>query len=102
MIRVLLVDDHGMVREGLKIYLETEKDIQVVGETADGAAAEALAATLKPDVILMDLVMPGTDGVEATKRCLAASPESKVIVLTSKPDDELVLPAIRAGAFSYL
>ncbi|MFY9384435.1 MAG: response regulator transcription factor [Dethiobacteria bacterium] len=102
MIRVLLVDDHGMVREGLKIYLETEKDIQVVGETADGAAAEALAATLKPDVILMDLVMPGIDGVEATKRCLAASPESKVIVLTSKPDDELVLPAIRAGAFSYL
>ncbi|WP_461369031.1 response regulator [Candidatus Darwinibacter acetoxidans] len=102
MIRVLLVDDHGMVREGLKIYLETEEDIKVAGEAADGAAAEALAATLKPDVILMDLVMPGIDGVEATKRCLAASPESKVIVLTSKPDDELVLPAIRAGALSYL
>lgn len=102
MIRVLLVDDHGMVREGLKIYLETEKDIKVVGEAADGAAAAAMAAELKPDVILMDLVMPGVDGVEGTKRCLAAGPCSKVVVLTSKPDDELVLPAIRAGALSYL
>lgn len=102
MIRVLLVDDHGMVREGLKIYLETEKDIKVTGEAAEGAAAATLAADLKPDVILMDLVMPGVDGVEGTRRCLAASPGSKVIVLTSKPDDELVLPAIRAGALSYL
>lgn len=102
MIRVLLADDHGMVREGLKIYLETEDDIAVVGEAAEGAAAAELAAKLKPDVILMDLVMPGIDGVEGTKQCLAASPGSKVIVLTSKPDDGLVLPAIRAGALSYL
>lgn len=102
MIRVMLVDDHGMVREGLKIYLTTEKDMAVVGEAGDGAAAAAMAAALKPDVILMDLVMPGVDGVEGTKRCLAASPASKVIVLTSKPDDGLVLPAIRAGALSYL
>ena len=102
MIRVLLVDDHGMVREGLKIYLETEKDIEVVGEATDGAAAAALAAALKPEVILMDLIMPGVNGVEATKRCLSVSPSSKVIVLTSKPDDELVVPAIRAGALSYL
>jgi two-component system, NarL family, response regulator LiaR len=102
MIRVLLVDDHGMVREGLKIYLSTELGIEVVGEAEDGAAAAALAGELKPDVILMDLLMPGMDGVEGTKRCLAASPDSKVVVLTSKPDDELVLPALRAGALSYL
>ncbi len=102
MIQVLMVDDHGMVREGLKIYLATEAGIEVVGEAADGAAAATLAAELKPDVILMDLVMPGVDGVEGTKRCLAASPGSKIIVLTSKPDDELVLPAVRAGALSYL
>lgn len=102
MIRVILVDDHGMVREGLKIYLTTEPDIEVAGEAADGAVAAELASELKPDVILMDLMMPGVDGVEGTKRCLAASPHSKVIVLTSKPDDELVLPAIRAGALSYL
>lgn len=102
MIRVMMVDDHGMVREGLKFYLATEADIEVVGEAEDGAAAAAMAAELKPDVILMDLVMPGVDGVEATRRCLAASPGSKVIVLTSKPDDELVLPAVRAGALSYL
>ncbi len=102
MVRVLLVDDHGMVREGLKIYLATEAEIEVVGEAADGAAAAAMAADLKPDVILMDLLMPGVDGVEGTKRCLAVSPGSKVVVLTSKADDDLVLPAIRAGALSYL
>lgn len=102
MIRVLIVDDHGMVREGLKIYLATEKGIEVAGEAADGAEAAVLAAELQPDVILMDLIMPGLDGVEGTKRCLAASPSSRVIVLTSKPDDELVLPAVRAGALSYL
>lgn len=102
MIRVLLVDDHGMVREGLKIYLGMEDDMEVVGEAEDGAAAAALAAELKPDVILMDLLMPGVDGVEGTRRCLAASPGSQVVMLTSKPDDELVLPALRAGALSYL
>lgn len=102
MIRVVLVDDHGMVREGLKAYLATEPDIEVAGEAEDGAAAAGLAAKIKPDVILMDLVMPGIDGVEGTRRCLAASPGSRVVVLTSKPDDELVLPAVRAGALSYL
>lgn len=102
MIRVLLVDDHGMVREGLKIYLATEAEIEVVGEAEDGAAAAVKAAALKPDVILMDLLMPGVDGVEGTKLCLSASPGSRVVVLTSKADDDLVLPAIRAGALSYL
>ena len=102
MIRVMLVDDHRMVREGLKIYLATETDIEVVGEAGDGATAAGMVGELKPEVILMDLMMPGVDGIEGTKRCLAASPGSRVIVLTSKPDDEQVLPAIRAGALSYL
>jgi NarL family two-component system response regulator LiaR len=102
MIRVLLVDDHKLVREGLKIYLGTEPGIAVIGEAEDGASAAQLAAQLKPDVILMDLMMPGSDGVEGTRLCLAASPASRVIVLTSMPDDERVMPAIRAGALSYL
>lgn len=102
MIRILLADDHKMVREGLKIYLSTEDDIQVVGEAENGAAAAKLAAELKPDVILMDLIMPGTDGIEGTKLCKAASPETRIIVLTSMPDDERVVPAIRAGALSYM
>ncbi|HWI60856.1 MAG TPA: response regulator transcription factor [Symbiobacteriaceae bacterium] len=102
MIRILLADDHKMVREGLKIYLSTEDDIQVVGEAENGAAAAKLAAELKPDVILMDLMMPGTDGIEGTKLCKAANPDSRVIVLTSMPDDERVMPAIRAGALSYM
>jgi len=102
MISVLLVDDHGMVREGLKYYLETEDDITVVGEAGDGREAAELAKKLTPDVIMMDLIMPGVDGVEGTRLCLAASPDSKVIVLTSKAEDDLVLPSIKAGALSYL
>ncbi len=102
MISVLLVDDHGMVREGLKYYLETEDDITVVGEAGDGRVAAELAKKLTPDVIMMDLIMPGVDGVEGTRLCLAASPDSKVIVLTSKAEDDLVLPSIKAGALSYL
>ncbi|MGM0688797.1 MAG: response regulator [Bacillota bacterium] len=102
MISVLLVDDHGMVREGLKYYLETEDDITVIGEAGDGSEAAELAKQLAPDVIMMDLIMPGVDGVEGTRLCLAASPNSKVIVLTSKAEDDLVLPAIKAGALSYL
>jgi len=98
----MLADDHKMVREGLKIYLSTEDDIEVVAEAESGAAAAKLAADLKPDVILMDLMMPGTDGIEGTRLCKAASPGSRVIVLTSMPDDERVMPAIRAGALSYL
>jgi two-component system, NarL family, response regulator LiaR len=102
MIRVMLVDDHKMVREGLKAYLGTEPEIEIVGEASDGGMAGEVAGRVKPDVILMDLIMPGVDGLEGIKRCLAASPGSKVIVLTSMADDERVLPAIRAGALSYL
>lgn len=102
MIRLLLVDDHKMVREGLKIYLSTESDIEVAGEATNGGEAAKLAGELRPDVILMDLMMPGVDGIEGTRQCLAASPGSRVIVLTSMPDDERVMPAIRAGALSYL
>jgi len=101
-ISVMLVDDHGMVREGLKYYLEVEDDIEVVGEASDGREAAELAGNLKPDVILMDLIMPGVDGVEGTRLCLEASPGSKIVVLTSKAEDDLVLPAFRAGALSYL
>lgn len=102
MIRILLVDDHQLVREGLKIYLATEPGIEVAGEAADGETAAVMAAELQPDVILMDLMMPGMNGVEATRRCLVESPAAKVIILTSKAEDDLVLPALRAGAFSYL
>jgi len=102
MIRVMLVDDHGMVREGLKYYLETETDIEVVAEASDGGKAAELAVIHKPDVILMDLIMPGIDGVEGTKLCLEKSPETKIIILTSKAEDDMVLPAIRAGALSYV
>jgi len=101
-IRVMLVDDHGMVREGLKYYLDVEDDIEVVGEAGDGKEAAELVSGLKPDVILMDLIMPGTDGVEGTRLCLEASPGSKVVVLTSKAEDDMVLPAVKAGALSYL
>ncbi|MDW7739420.1 MAG: response regulator transcription factor, partial [Bacillota bacterium] len=86
----------------MKYYLETEEEIELVGEAADGEEAALMAARYKPDVILMDLMMPGTDGIEGTKLCLEASPGSKIIILTSKAEDDLVLPAIKAGALSYL
>ena len=99
-IKVLLVDDHEMVRMGLAAFLSTEKDIDVVGEASSGADGVELAQTLKPDVVLMDLVMAGMDGIEATKQLLNVHPDCKVIVLTSFHDDEKVYPAVEAGAFS--
>lgn len=102
MIRVLLVDDHEMVRMGLAAYLSTQKDIEVVGEASGGEEGVRLAALEKPDVIMMDLVMEGVDGVEATRRISALLKEPKIIVLTSFVDDEKVYPAIEAGALSYL
>ncbi len=101
-IRVMLVDDHGVVREGLRAYLELEPDIEVVGEARDGREAVRRAQELQPDVVLMDLVMPNMDGVEATSQIKQSRPETHVIVLTSYVDDERVVPAIKAGATSYL
>lgn len=101
-IRVILVDDHSVVRIGLKAYLSTLADIQVVGEAGSGEEAVRLAAELAPDVALMDLLMPGMDGVEATRLVKKASPRTAVIVLTSYHEDEHIFPAIRAGALSYV
>lgn len=102
MIRVMLVDDHEMVRMGLAAYLSTEEDIEVVAEASSGEEGVKLAEQLRPDVILMDLVMDGIGGIEATRRIREVCPTAKVIVLTSFIDDEKVYPVIEAGAFSYL
>jgi two-component system, NarL family, response regulator LiaR len=102
MIRVLLIDDHEMVRMGLSAYLSTQKDIEVVGEASGGEEGVRLAIVKKPDVIMMDLVMDGVDGIEATRRISAQLKDPKIIVLTSFVDDEKVYPAIEAGALSYL
>jgi DNA-binding NarL/FixJ family response regulator len=101
-ITVLVVDDHSLVRMGLKAYFSTLEDIQVVGEASTGEEAVRLAADLAPDVVLMDLIMPGMDGVEATRQVKKASPRSQVIVVTSYHEDEHIFPAIRAGALSYV
>lgn len=101
-IRVLLVDDHQMVRMGLKAYFSTLPDIQVVGEAGTGEEAVRQTAALSPDVVLMDLIMPGMDGVEATRQVKKVSPRTQVIVVTSYHEDEHIFPAIRAGALSYV
>jgi two-component system, NarL family, response regulator LiaR len=101
-IRVLLTDDHAIVRKGVRALLATERDIQVVGEAGDGAEAVARAEALCPDVILMDLMMPKLDGIEATRQITAKIPSARVIVLTSFAADEKVFPAIKAGALGYL
>ena len=101
-ITVLLVDDHAMVRQGVRAFLETQDDIAVVAEAGSGEEAVRLATEHAPDVALVDLIMPGMDGVEATRRLTARSPRTNVVVLTSYHDDEHVFPAIRAGALSYI
>jgi two-component system, NarL family, response regulator LiaR len=101
-IRVLLTDDHAIVRKGVRALLATERDIQVVGEAGDGAEAVAQAEALHPDVILMDLVMPKLDGIEATRQITAKLPGTRILVLTSFAADEKVFPAIKAGALGYL
>jgi DNA-binding NarL/FixJ family response regulator len=101
-IRVLLVEDQRILREGLRTILDLEPDIEVVGEAGNGKDGVDSAQTLAPDVVLMDLKMPVMDGVEATRRILAARPETRVVVLTTYDHDSLVLEALRAGAMGYL
>jgi two-component system, NarL family, response regulator LiaR len=101
-IRVLVADDHAVVREGLRTFLRLQKGIEVVGEAADGEEAVAEAVRLTPDVVLMDLVMPRLDGIEAMRRIRAEIPAARVIVLTSFAEDDKLLPAVRGGAAGYL
>ncbi|GAB2542602.1 response regulator [Gracilibacillus alcaliphilus] len=102
MIRVLFVDDHEMVRIGVSAYLSTQPDIEVIAEADNGKKAVDLALELKPDIILMDLVMDEMDGIEATRHITTAWPEAKVLIVTSFIDDDKVYPALEAGATSYL
>lgn len=101
-IRVVLVDDHAVIRAGLAQLIATADDIEVVGQAADGAAAIEQARALKPDVVLMDLQMPGVDGVAATREIVAAGLDVDVLVLTSYSDNERILDALDAGAVGYL
>ncbi|WP_328999605.1 response regulator transcription factor [Kribbella sp. NBC_00709] len=101
-IRVLIADDHAIVRTGLSQLLGTADDIELVGAAGDGAEAATMAAELRPDVVLMDLSMPGTDGISATERIVSASPEVHVLVLTSFSDQARILDALQAGAEGYL
>ena len=101
-IRVLVADDHAIVRRGICALLATEPDIEVVAEAQDGEEALRAAQKIHPDVILMDLVMPGVDGLEATRRISTCQPDVRVLVLTSFAGDDKVFPAIKAGALGYL
>ncbi|MBL8080942.1 MAG: response regulator transcription factor [Anaerolineales bacterium] len=100
--KILLCDDQAVIRDGLEMLLTLEKDFQVIGTAQDGAEAVELAAQKQPDLILMDLKMPGTNGIEATRQIRARFPEMKILVLTTYDDDEWVFDAIRAGASGYL
>ncbi|WP_226581672.1 response regulator transcription factor [Halobacillus litoralis] len=102
MITVLFADDHEMVRIGVSAYLSAQPDIEVVAEADDGEEAVELSLSLRPDVILMDLVMDQMDGIEATKRIVAKWPDAKIIIVTSFLDDDKVYPALEAGATSYM
>jgi NarL family two-component system response regulator LiaR len=99
---VLIADDHPVVRQGLRTFLDLQEGMSVIGEAATGAEAVAKVEELLPDVVLMDLVMPDLDGIEAARRIRDVSPSTKVIVLTSYADDEKIFPAIKAGAAGYL
>jgi two-component system, NarL family, response regulator LiaR len=101
-IRVLIADDHAVVRQGLRTFLDLQDDVDVVGEAADGEEAVAAAAQHAPDVILLDLVMPGLDGIGALRRLRDAAPAARVIVLTSFGEDERLFTALRAGAVGFL
>ncbi len=99
---ILIADDHALVRQGIRAFLDTQPDLEVLGEAENGAQAVQMAAQLIPDVVLMDLLMPGMDGVEATRQIRRASPRTQVVILTSYHEDEHIFPAIRAGALSYV
>ncbi|SFW98354.1 response regulator transcription factor [Streptomyces atratus] len=101
-IRVLLVDDHQVVRRGLRTFLEVQDDIEVVGEAADGAEGVARTEELRPDVVLMDIKMPGTDGIEALRRLRELENPAKVLIVTSFTEQRTVVPALRAGASGYV
>jgi DNA-binding NarL/FixJ family response regulator len=101
-IRILIADDHPLFRDGLRVLLESVPDMQVIGEAATGDEALAEAHTLQPDVTLMDIKMPGRNGIEATRRILHTSPHIRILILTMFEDDESVFAAIRAGARGYL
>ncbi|MFB7216164.1 response regulator [Streptomyces sp. NPDC056255] len=101
-IRVLLVDDHQVVRRGLRTFLEIQDDIEVVGEAADGAEGVARTEELRPDVVLMDIKMPGTDGIEALRRLRELENPAKVLIVTSFTEQRTVVPALRAGASGYV
>lgn len=101
-ITVLIVDDHELVRQGVRAFLDAQDDLDVVAEAGTGKEAVAACAEWVPDVVLMDLLMPAMDGIEATRRVKEVSPRSQVVVLTSHHDDAHVFPALRAGALSYV
>lgn len=102
MIRVLVVDDHQLVRTGFRVILEIEEDIEVIGEASDGAQAVDLAASARPDVVLMDVEMPGVDGLEATRRIVAADAAASVLILTTFDRDDYLFAALEAGASGFL
>jgi NarL family two-component system response regulator LiaR len=101
-IRVVIVDDHALIRQGVRAFLDTQPDIEVVGEAANGDHAVAICAELLPDVVLLDLLMPGMDGIECTRSIKRDTPGTQVVILSSFHEDEQIIPAIRAGAISYL
>lgn len=101
-IRILVADDHAVVREGLKALIETEPNMELVGEAADGAQTLQLARALRPDVVLLDLVMPTMDGIEAIQEMRRLGLDCRVLVVTSFAEDDKVFPAIKAGALGYL
>ncbi|MGV9428325.1 response regulator [Streptomyces sp. NPDC003656] len=101
-IKVLLVDDHQVVRRGLRTFLEVQDDIEVVGEAADGAEGVALAEELRPEIVLMDVKMPGTDGIEALRRLRELANPARVLIVTSFTERRTVVPALRAGAAGYV
>ncbi|MBT7075261.1 MAG: response regulator transcription factor [Anaerolineae bacterium] len=101
-ITILLIDDHEVVRNGVRSYLETQDDIQVVGEAGSGTEGVKLVVETIPDIVLLDLIMPGIGGVETTRKIKEVSPRTHIVVLTSYHKDEHIFPALKAGAISYI